>query len=344
MVIGCGALGNEVLKNLTLLGVGTLTIIDFDTVEATNLTRSVLFRRQDVGRPKVEVARERLRDINPGLKVNALCADIIHDVGLGLIHDADMLVSCVDSRWARYIINRHCMRMGKHWVDGGISTSEATARIFGGDNCYACALGTEGQRELARRMPCSNTIRRSEAAGHAPTNILTAAVAAAVMAQEVAKLLCGTPSELQRHLFAYDADTVTGRRISFAAYDDDCTEHELWTNIEHSDITTHHTVAEALSLIGDTDPAIRLREDVFVDYIYRRTDDSRYAVMCPGRYVAERIDDNATLRGTPLSAFYQNEYNVLDLRFPYKDLTLSECGIPPHDILDCGGRYLRIGE
>ncbi|MGL4498296.1 MAG: HesA/MoeB/ThiF family protein, partial [Planktothrix sp.] len=65
LVAGSGALGNEVLKNLALVGVGKITIIDFDTVSITNLTRSVLFRESDVGLPKVEVARQRALEINP---------------------------------------------------------------------------------------------------------------------------------------------------------------------------------------------------------------------------------------------------------------------------------------
>ena len=71
LVVGCGALGNEVLKNLVLFGVGHLVIVDFDVVESTNLTRSVLFRREDAetGRPKVLVAADRLREINPSVHI-----------------------------------------------------------------------------------------------------------------------------------------------------------------------------------------------------------------------------------------------------------------------------------
>ena len=87
MVVGCGALGNEVLKNLTLFGVGHLTVVDFDTVEPSNLTRSVLFRRADAdaGREKVAVVAERIREINPTVSVLPLLGDICHDVGLGLL-------------------------------------------------------------------------------------------------------------------------------------------------------------------------------------------------------------------------------------------------------------------
>lgn len=72
LVAGAGALGNEVLKNLAMLGVGNITIIDFDTVSITNLTRSVLFRESDVGLSKVEVARKKALEINPEINIQAI--------------------------------------------------------------------------------------------------------------------------------------------------------------------------------------------------------------------------------------------------------------------------------
>ena len=69
LVVGAGALGNEVLKNLALLGVGTVYVIDLDDVEPSNLSRSVLFRAEDGGRPKAEVAAQRAGEINPEVDV-----------------------------------------------------------------------------------------------------------------------------------------------------------------------------------------------------------------------------------------------------------------------------------
>ena len=136
MVVGCGALGNEVLKNLTLFGVGHLVVVDLDTVEPSNLTRSVLVRQTEVGRAKVEVVAERLREINPAVQVLPVRGDIGHDVGLGLLRQMDAVVGCVDNRWARYCLNRLCMRADVPWVDGGIDALEGTARVVApGKNC-----------------------------------------------------------------------------------------------------------------------------------------------------------------------------------------------------------------
>ena len=122
MVVGCGALGNEVLKNLVLMGVMHIVVVDFDIVEVGNLTRSVFFTKEDAEqrRLKVMVIAERLRQLNPVVEVIPVCGDIAYDVGLGLIRQMDVVISCVDSRWARFCINRYCMRAGIPWVDGGI--------------------------------------------------------------------------------------------------------------------------------------------------------------------------------------------------------------------------------
>lgn len=337
MVVGCGALGNEVLKNLTLMGVGNLLVVDFDNVEASNLTRSILFRKSDVGRPKVEVVSERLQELNPLLHIECINGDICNDTGLNTIRKMDVIMGCVDSRWARFMINRHCMRMGKPWIDGGITMSEGTARVFmPGNNCYACSLGTEGMAELRRRMPCSNTIRRMEENGHTPTNIITASIVAATMCNEAIRLLSGEET-ISGKMFCYDADTRASRLVSFKAYDDDCPEHEEWPQPVSAGLRTDTTVAEALKL-GN----IHLRDDVFVDYIHSRRNDKRHLMMCPGRHVAEKIDTIQELKGTPYNEFYQTEYRTIDAAFPYPQITLSQLGIPHDDILLIGNRAIII--
>ena len=117
MVVGAGALGNEVLKNLALLGVGYLFIVDFDMVEASNLSRSVLFRSEDAGRPKAEVAAERVQAINPDVAVIPFHGDVTRDLGLGVYRRMDVVIGCLDSREARLAVNRACWRVGGPWVD-----------------------------------------------------------------------------------------------------------------------------------------------------------------------------------------------------------------------------------
>jgi molybdopterin/thiamine biosynthesis adenylyltransferase len=78
LVIGAGALGNEILKNLALLGFANIVVVDLDTIEASNLSRSVLYRDSDIGRPKADAAADGVRNIFPDAKVHAITADAVH--------------------------------------------------------------------------------------------------------------------------------------------------------------------------------------------------------------------------------------------------------------------------
>ncbi|MBP5776430.1 MAG: HesA/MoeB/ThiF family protein [Prevotella sp.] len=346
MVVGCGALGNEVLKNLVLLGVEHIVVVDFDVVEMGNLSRSVLFSKADADahRLKVEVAAERLKAMNTAVEVKTVCGDIAYDVGLGLVRRMDVVVGCVDSRWARYCINRLCMRAGIPWVDGGIGELEGTARVFvPGQNCYACNLGPEGLKDLARRMPCAGVIRRHEEAGEAPTTSITASVIGAVQVQEAMKLIDRDAidrdelTSLCGKMFYYDGQHLTTRIVDFRAYDDDCPVHELWSPVRQTCLTEQMTIAETLADLRQTLGAelvsICLENDCFVDYVSERSNDHRTEVMCPGRAVEQRVAEHAVLRGIPNSGLYQHEYREVDDTFPYLTLTLAQLGIPVGDVL-----------
>ena len=373
MVVGCGALGNEVLKNLVLMGVTHIVAVDFDIVEMGNLTRSVLFTRSDAERKrtKVEVVAERVHDMNPNINIQTICGDIAYDVGLGLIRQMDVVIGCVDSRWARFCINRYCMRAGIPWVDGGIDGLEGTVRVFApGKNCYACNLGPEGLKDLARRMPCSGIIRRQEQRGSAPTTSIIASIIGAIEVQEALKIMHNEECIMHNNneecimhnnkremttlcgkMMYYDGEHVTVRIADFQAYDEECPEHETWAPVHQTEVSRDMTVAKALALLREEDReseelrvkseelqevqniAICLTNDCFVDYVVRRDTDERMAVMVPGRMVADKVALEKALDGQPLSGLYQHEYHRVDASFPYPSLTLAQLGIPQHDIV-----------
>ena len=361
MVVGCGALGNEVLKNLVLLGVEHLLVVDFDVVEIGNLSRSVLFSKKDAEqhRLKVDVVAERLQAMNPSLEIQTICGDVAYDVGLGLIRRQDVVIGCVDSRWARYCINRLCMRAGKPWVDGGITELEGTARVFvPGRNCYACNLGPKGLEELARRMPCSGIIRRHEVSGQTPTTSIVASVIGAVQVQEALKLVHnhlieqGELTSLCGKMFYYDGLHLTTKLVAFQAYDDDCAVHDLWEPVQPSELTADNTVRDALEqiciMLSVKEPTISLESDCFVDYVVERSNNRRTDVMVPGHAVEQFIEQSATLGGIPYSELYQHEYREIDYRFPYQDYSLAQLGIPSWDVLhviaDGNEYYLEMKE
>lgn len=106
LVIGAGALGNEILKNLALLGIGNVLVVDLDKVENSNLSRSVLYRASDNGSPKSVAAARAARDIYPDQKTHALVANAVYDLGLGVYRWADVVIGGLDNREARLSINR----------------------------------------------------------------------------------------------------------------------------------------------------------------------------------------------------------------------------------------------
>lgn len=339
LVVGCGALGNEVLKNLVLLGARHITIVDFDSIEEGNLSRSVLFRRSDVGKKKVVAMSERLREINPQLDITAIDGDYTTTVGAGWTQQANVVVGCVDNRWARYCINRTCMRLGKPWVDGGIAYLEGTARVFvPGVNCYACNLDKKELNELHRRASCADRVRYDITHHHAPTTSITASVIGATEAQEAVKLvhqeaikakdfasLCGK-------MFYYDGEQLSTRVVDFKAWDRDCPVHEQWTTIEQTDIDTSWTVGDTLNFLYKKTLTDRLRIDIserpFVDYIEERTTRETFEPLLPAYKVAQYIKQN--LKD---GEYLQHEIKVINTFFPYMDMTLGSLGIPTRDIL-----------
>ena len=110
LVVGGGALGNEVLKNLALLGLGKVYLIDFDRIQGSNLSRSVLFRAHHEGQPKSNVAAEMAMQMNPDCQIIPIFGDVLTEIGLGMVRDVDLVICCVDNREARLWINRMCWK------------------------------------------------------------------------------------------------------------------------------------------------------------------------------------------------------------------------------------------
>ncbi len=197
MVVGAGALGNEVLKNLALMGVGNLFIVDFDTIEAANLSRSVLFRSEDSGMKKAEVAARRVKDLNPDVHVQFFHGDVNTQLGLGVFRRMDVVIGCLDNREARLSINRFSYRLNKAWVDGAIQELFGLVRVFvpGQGACYECTLTEQARREMSLRYSCPLLARQNVLLGKVPTTPTVSSIVAGLQSQEALKLLHGLPVE-----------------------------------------------------------------------------------------------------------------------------------------------------
>ncbi|MBK8031255.1 MAG: ThiF family adenylyltransferase [Chloroflexi bacterium] len=191
LVIGAGALGNEVLKNLALMGIGRFLIVDFDTIEIGNLSRSPLFRQADAGQRKAEVAARAVKELNPDVQVKALHADVNHDLGAGVFRHADVVIGCLDNREARLSINRMCYQINHPWIDGAIESLMGIARVFvpGEGACYECMLTERDFQIIEMRRSCSMLARENIAQGKVPTTPTAASIVGALQTQEALKLL-----------------------------------------------------------------------------------------------------------------------------------------------------------
>lgn len=346
MVVGCGALGNEVLKNLALFGVGHLVLVDFDEVEYSNLTRSVLFSHEDAqeGCPKVEAAARRIREMNPDVKVTPLQGDIGWQVGLGLIRRMDVVVGCLDNRLARYWLNRLCMRAGVPWVDGGMEGLEGVAKVFApGKNCYACTLEPSAWKELSRSLSCASTIRRNEQAERVPTTPVVASVIGAVQAQEAMKLIHreelekGELTSLCGKMFYYEGQHLTSRLIEHRGWDEDCPVHECWEPVMPCPWTHRCRVKDLMDWLkekcGAEDVEVVLRNQPWVEYVEHRGTGQKIPVMRPAAQVQEWVEQHPEGRYRLTGDFYQHEFRYIGEDFPYMDLTLQEMGIPDWEVL-----------
>jgi molybdopterin/thiamine biosynthesis adenylyltransferase len=203
LVVGAGALGNEILKNLALLGFQRVIIVDLDRIEESNLSRAVLYRSSDVGEFKASAAARSFRELASDATVQPLAANLVHECGLGLFQWSDLIIAGLDNREARLWINRAAWKMNRPWVDGAIEGINGVARVFvpGTPPCYECTLGETDWELLNRRMSCNLLLREQDTAGKVPTTPTISSIIAGVQVQEALKLIHGLPTLAGRGYF-----------------------------------------------------------------------------------------------------------------------------------------------
>jgi molybdopterin/thiamine biosynthesis adenylyltransferase len=139
VIVGAGGLGSPVAVYLALAGIGTIGIVDFDTVDVSNLQRQILHHESDVGRPKVESARDTLASYNRDVKVVAHEAPLTSENAMEIISQYDIVINGADNFPARYLVNDASYLAGKPLVDGSILLFDGQASVFlPGTGCYRC--------------------------------------------------------------------------------------------------------------------------------------------------------------------------------------------------------------
>ena len=224
LVVGAGALGNEIVKNLALLGVGSIVIVDLDEIEPSNLARCVMFRTEDEGRAKAPLLAGRAMELNPDVHAVGIHGDVRHSLGLGAFMDADVVLGALDNREARLFVNAACWRTTTPWVDGAIEGLMGVMRVFVPPHSadYESTLSDEEQALLARRRACTLLSEEDMQSGKVPTTATSASVIAGMQAQEAVKLLHADriPSDFAGKGFMFNGITHDSYVVTYTARDD----------------------------------------------------------------------------------------------------------------------------
>lgn len=195
MVVGAGALGNEVLKNLALLGARNILIVDFDTISTSNLSRTVLFRREDKGKNKAEIAAQRTKELclAEDVRIDWIHCDIVNELGAGIYREMDLVLGCLDNVEARLSINEQCWLTGTPWMDAGTNqlNGHVATYIPHDAPCYECTVSQESYAKSRKRYSCDNIKKKFFEEGKMATIQITSAIVSAIQVQEAMKYLHG---------------------------------------------------------------------------------------------------------------------------------------------------------
>lgn len=189
-VVGAGGLGCPVLQYLTSVGVGTIGIIDFDTVEVSNLHRQVLYSENDIGKPKVEVAIEKLSAQNPFIKLIAHQTLLNEDNAESIFSDYDIIVDGCDNFLTRYIVNDACLKLNKALVYGSILGYEGQLAVFN-------FKGSKNLRDIFPEPPGSEDVPNCSENGVLGT---VPAIIGSMMAQETINVIFEKPSLVNSYM------------------------------------------------------------------------------------------------------------------------------------------------
>lgn len=332
LVLGAGALGNEIVKNLALVGVGTVTIVDFDRVENSNLSRSVLFAPGDEGRLKCEVAADAARRIYPDIQAQGLNTDIIFGLGWGWYLDADIVLTGLDGREARLAANRACIFSKRPLFDGAIEGIDGVVRTFCGwqGPCYECTMSERDWELIHRRRSCNLLSRDEMVGGHVPTTSTISSVVAALQVQQAVKHLHGLDVQAGRGIIfnglAFEAHSVEYQQPN------DCYAHEVPDTIEQlpwsaSTTTVLDALTEAGRRLGDQ-VVLELRMDIVTERLcahcgFRDAPLSALLKLRQGDGLCSTCGDRLDLRTT----------RQVDTSSPFVRETLARLGIPTYDIM-----------
>lgn len=215
LVIGTGGLGAPALQYLVAAGVGEIGIVDFDTIEDSNLQRQVLFNTDDIGRPKTEVAKEKLEKLNPYVTIHVHETQLTSDNALEIFQGYDIVADGTDNFPTRYLVNDACVFTGIPNVYASIFRFEGQVSVFN----YTDAQGFKGPnyRDLYPTPPPPGLVPSCAEGG--VLGVLPGIIGS-IQASEVIKVLTGTGDPLSGRFFIFDALSFETRTLKVEKDDD----------------------------------------------------------------------------------------------------------------------------
>ena len=268
VVVGAGAVGNEVVKNLALLGVGHIAVHDFDRVEIHNLTRSIFLRESDVGAPKAEALVRRAAEVDPNVSLRAIPGNFWDTLSLGRLQRSDCAVAAVDNYEARVRLNKLCLIAGVDLVNVAVDSRWVAVEAFhfGASRdraCYECHLPDSAYARMAERYSCGGLRRRGLSGRPLPTTAITASMAGALAASRVLHM-GGTAA----HRVLLDTQTGTGARVELGRRADcpGCGSLSIAPRIVRTRNRWRASVAGIPDEHPNTDQLIELSDALITDY------------------------------------------------------------------------------
>jgi molybdopterin/thiamine biosynthesis adenylyltransferase len=208
LVVGAGALGNEVVKDLVLAGVRRITLVDMDHVVTSNLNRCVFFTPEDAGagRPKVEAVAAGAARMDPSVEMVTECQRI-EDLGEGVFTGKDVVVGCLDNLATRVHVNANSYWMRIPYVDGGTMGMMGKVHVIvpPDTSCVECTLNSSHYRIIEQRYSCTGADTTFVEPKMA-SEVTTTSLVAAVQSREVMKIVNGRRDLLLANMFYYDGN------------------------------------------------------------------------------------------------------------------------------------------
>jgi molybdopterin/thiamine biosynthesis adenylyltransferase len=206
-LIGLGGVGAPAALYLAAAGIGTLRLIDDDTVALSNLQRQIAFDVADIGRPKVEAGAEALTALNPHVRVEPFAGRLTVATAARLVEGCDVVVDGTDDFETRFAVNAACMAARIPLVSGALGRWNGQVGVFTGRPCYRCLVpGAPPEAETCARVGVIGAL---------------AGVVGSMVALEAIKLIAGAGQPLAGRLLIYDGLAGTARTVTVAA-DPDC--------------------------------------------------------------------------------------------------------------------------